>query len=117
MTDVNVELFVVVGVALGDGVRTGSNYVTMSMVCKISSNGYPDQGRCSWQRWSQDHGQRMAIQRLEQGAEKLGSGLDVCGPSEPSGMTGVEVHVDANRVELLDSVCNCGLKEFSKDKR
>ena len=66
-------------------------------------------------RKTTDKGWRSSV--LVQGAEKLGSWLDVCGPSKPSSMTSIEVHVDANRVELLDSVCNCGLKEFNKNKR
>lgn len=30
-------------------------------------------------------------------------------------MTSVEVHVDTNRVELLNSVCNGGLKELNEN--
>jgi hypothetical protein len=86
-----VEL-VVVRVALSDGVRSGSRERVV-----VGNVGYQT-----------THVLRRASSDVEV-AEELGRRPNVGRPTEPAGVSSIEVHVHTDGVQLLDRVCNGAL--------
>lgn len=81
--------FIVVRVVLGDRVGGGGRE---SVVIRNVGGEATEEGRLA----------SVAIEL----SEELGSRAQVGGPAEPAGVTSVEVHVDTDGVELLNSVDN-----------
>ena len=104
---------VVVGIALGDRVGRGrAERVVVRDVCAgMMSVRSSCETRVEKQRLtgSKTADKGRGVRALEHLGEELRSGVDVGGPAQPASVSGIHVHVHADRGELVEGVGDAGL--------